>query len=227
VAGPTGPTGPTGATGSLAYTAENTANRGVANGYAPLDASALVPASSLPSYIDDVLEYANSAAFPATGETGKIYVAADTSRSWRWTGSVYAEIIASPGTTDAVTEGTTNLYYTATRADGRITAAIGTSVQAYSSTLTTWASKTAPTGDVVGTSDTQTLTNKTLTSPTLTTPALGTPSSGTLTNATGLPVSGISATGTASSSTYLRGDGSWQTVAATGETVNPFLLMGA
>lgn len=48
-------------------------------------------------------------------------------------------------------------------------------------------------------------------SPTLVTPALGTPSSVTLTNGTGLPVGGISATGTPSSSTYLRGDGSWQT----------------
>lgn len=63
---------------------------------------------------------------------------------------------------------------------------------------------------------TATMTNKTLTSPTLTTPALGTPASGTLTNCTGLPVGGVSATGAASSSTYLRGDGSWSTPAGGG-----------
>lgn len=42
--------------------------------------------------------------------------------------------------------------------------AIGVSVQAYSANLSTWASKTAPAGTVVGTTDTQTLSGKTLNS---------------------------------------------------------------
>lgn len=39
---------------------------------------------------------------------------------------------------------------------------IGTDVQAYDADLTTWAGKTAPSGTVVGTTDTQTLTGKTI-----------------------------------------------------------------
>jgi hypothetical protein len=50
--------------------------------------------------------------------------------------------------------------------------AIGTNVQAWDADLDTWATKTAPSGTAVGTTDTQTLTNKTLTTPTLTTPTV-------------------------------------------------------
>lgn len=73
---------------------------GQPNGIATLDASGLVPSSQLPSYVDDVLEFANLAAFPATGETGKIYVALDTNKTYRWSGSVY--IYITSGAVDSV-----------------------------------------------------------------------------------------------------------------------------
>jgi hypothetical protein len=41
----------------------------------------------LPSYVDDVLEYDTKANFPATGETGKIYVDKATNQVYRWSGS--------------------------------------------------------------------------------------------------------------------------------------------
>ncbi len=68
---------------------------GKANGVATLGADGKVPTSQLPSYVDDVLEYANKVAFPATGEEGKIYVAKDTNLTFRWSGSSYVEISAS------------------------------------------------------------------------------------------------------------------------------------
>lgn len=54
-----------------------------------------IPSSLLPSYVDDVLEYATKANFPATGETGKIYVDVATNKTYRWSGSAYTEISAS------------------------------------------------------------------------------------------------------------------------------------
>ncbi len=68
---------------------------GAANGIAPLNASSKIDATYLPSYVDDVLEYANLAGFPGTGEQGKIYVAIDTNKTYRWSGSVYIEISSS------------------------------------------------------------------------------------------------------------------------------------
>lgn len=88
---------------------------GAASGVAPLGSDSKIAAAYLPSYVDDVLEYANLAAFPATGETGKIYIALDTNREYRWSGSTYIQLVASPGTTDNVPEGTTNQYFTAAR----------------------------------------------------------------------------------------------------------------
>ncbi|GBF49399.1 hypothetical protein LPTSP4_09120 [Leptospira ryugenii] len=80
-----------------------------------LDAGGKIPASLLPSYVDDVLEFSNLASFPASGESGKIYIALDTNLSYRWSGSAYIPIVSSPGSTDSLAEGSINKYFTEDR----------------------------------------------------------------------------------------------------------------
>ena len=68
---------------------------GQASGVAALDENGKVPSTQLPSYVDDVLEYATKDNFPLTGETSKIYVDLATNKTYRWGGSEYVEISAS------------------------------------------------------------------------------------------------------------------------------------
>ena len=82
-------------TNALGYTPINTALKGANNGVAELDSTGKVPSAQLPSYVDDVLEYNTRSDFPATGESGKIYIAKDTNLTYRWGGSEYAEISSS------------------------------------------------------------------------------------------------------------------------------------
>jgi hypothetical protein len=72
-----------------------TSEKGAANGVAELDSAGKVLTSQLPSFVDDVLEYNSMSAFPATGEAGKIYVAKDTNKTYRWSGTAYVEISPS------------------------------------------------------------------------------------------------------------------------------------
>lgn len=67
-----------------------------------------VPAAQLPSCVDDVLEYDTMSAFPATGESGKIYVAKDTNLVYRWSGTQYVEISPSPTLDNTVTDNSPN-----------------------------------------------------------------------------------------------------------------------
>lgn len=148
----------------------------------------VIPASQLPSYVDDVLEFANLAGFPTTGETGKIYVAIDTNLTYRWTGSIYSNMSSS------LALGTTST--TAYRGD------FGNTAYNHSQIITgnphQLTAATLGLGNVDNTSDinkplstsTQNALNlkANLVSPSFTTPNLGTPSGGVMTNATGLPL---------------------------------------
>ena len=69
--------------------------KGQALGIVPLDENGKVTSSYLPSYVDDVLEYNTRTAFPTTGESGKIYIALDTNKTYRWGGTTYAELTSS------------------------------------------------------------------------------------------------------------------------------------
>lgn len=62
---------------------------------ATLGTDGKVPASQLPSYVDDVLEFSSTSAFPATGESGKIFISLDTNLTYRWGGSAYVPISQS------------------------------------------------------------------------------------------------------------------------------------
>lgn len=82
-------------TTALGYTPLDQAKKGVANGVAELGADGKIPSAQLPSYVDDVLEYNTKSEFPTTGEAGKIYIAKDNNKTYRWSGTAYTEISAS------------------------------------------------------------------------------------------------------------------------------------
>lgn len=109
---------------ALGFTPADSAKIGVANGMASLDASGKVPADQLPSFVDDVVEVANISAAPQTGESGKIYVALDTGKCYRWSGTMYVEISSS----DVVTASDKNGYIKVN----------GTDVKVFSHTQSDW-----------------------------------------------------------------------------------------
>jgi hypothetical protein len=76
---------------------------GAANGVATLAGDGKVPSNQLPSYVDDVVEVANYAALPVTGETGKIYITLDNNKVYRWGGSVYVEVAANQAVWGSIT----------------------------------------------------------------------------------------------------------------------------
>lgn len=91
--------------------------KGATSGIATLDGTGKVPSAQLPAGIDEVNDdYATFAALPGTGQSSVIYVTTSDNKQYRWTGSQYIEIVSSPGSTDSISEGSTNLYFTTGRA---------------------------------------------------------------------------------------------------------------
>lgn len=127
----------TAAQGTKADNAIPSSQKGAANGVAELDGAGKVPAAQLPSYVDDVAEYATAADFPATGESGKIYIDQAEDDVYRWSGSAYVQINDAVSSADQATklatartislggdlsgsasfDGTANITITATVAD--------------------------------------------------------------------------------------------------------------
>ena len=59
-------------------------SKGKPSGLATLGTDGKVPSDQLPSYVDDVVEVSTEAGLPQPGESGKIYVTADTNLIYRW-----------------------------------------------------------------------------------------------------------------------------------------------
>ena len=90
----------------LADNSQQRREKGRANGYASLNAQGIIPASQLPSFVDDVLEYNNISGFPATGEKGKIYIDKTTGKIYRWGDTLYVEINSKYGINSIVEDDT-------------------------------------------------------------------------------------------------------------------------
>lgn len=54
-----------------------------------------VPSEQLPSYVDDILEYDAMEDFPINGEVGKLFLAKNSNKIYRWSGSLYVDVTQS------------------------------------------------------------------------------------------------------------------------------------
>ncbi len=67
-----------------------------------------------------VLKYPSFASFPPTGISGTFYYDEALGDMYFWNGSAYETGAGGPANTDSLPEGSTNLYFTNSRADSRI-----------------------------------------------------------------------------------------------------------
>lgn len=127
---------------------------GVASGVTQLNPEGVVPTEQLPSYVEDIIEVADEASLPVTGEIGKLYITADTNELFRWSGgqAQYYRISAQLDSSDSLSEGQVNLFFTDTRArdsfsaTGNVTYDSATGVFSFSESVNSVNDKT---GEVV------------------------------------------------------------------------------
>jgi hypothetical protein len=142
--------------------------------------------------------------------TGALYFNTVVPETRVWTGTIWNALSAAGASVSTFNTRTGDVTLTSSDVTTALTytplapAAIGTTVQAYDSDLAAFALKTAPTGDVVGTSDTQSLTNKTISGATNTLSNIGNSSltnSAITINGTSTSLGGSASVGTVTSVT--------------------------
>lgn len=83
--------------------------------------------SKIPEMFNDVLEYSSALEFPEEGESGMIYIAANTNSLYRWNGSGYSKVGNPVNFDSEPTEGSNN----AVTSDGLKTAFANSAVSAF------------------------------------------------------------------------------------------------
>lgn len=85
-----------------------------------LDSNGIIKSQYLPSYVDDVVEYANRAAFPSEGDKSKLYLAQDTGDIYRWTGTQYVNMLSADGIAAQAAKVTNALKFGSKSYDGSV-----------------------------------------------------------------------------------------------------------
>lgn len=77
----------------------------------------MIPSIYIPGSVDEIQEYTDYHTLTSTGSELQsiLYLTLNNNKVYRWSGSTYVEIVGSPGTTDNLSEGAYNKYFTTQR----------------------------------------------------------------------------------------------------------------